>query len=149
MRYAEENSVLCSDTGGNLYQTDPALSKSEFLIQPNADYGLVYISGGYVYYPDDISVYDTLGEKKFRKCSVYRIPITGNIDGAPECVLNDGFYQGSPIGVMDVMDGYELSQMARKLLERKILSPAAYSESKGITCNVKNRAIPMAGIIPR
>ena len=118
----------------------------------NSSYSQTRIMGlsiGYVYYPDDISVYDTLGEKKFRKCSVYRIPITGNIDGAPECVLNDGFYQGSPIGVMDVMDGYELSQMARKLLERKILSPAAYSESKGITCNVKNRAIPMAGIIPR
>lgn len=101
VRYADENNVLCSDTGGKLYQTDPALSKSEFLIQSNADFGLVYISGGYVYYPDDISVYDTIGEKEFRKCSVYRIPIMKNADAAPECVLNDVFYQGSPIGVMD------------------------------------------------
>ena len=36
-----------------------------------------------------------------------------------------------------VMDGFGPSQIARKLRERKILTPAAYYESKGIPCNVK------------
>ena len=101
VRYADENTVLCTDMAGNLYRTDPALSKCEFFMKSNADYGLVYISGGYVYYPDDISVYDTIGGKEFRKCSVYRVPIMGNTDAVSECVLNDVFYSGSPIGVMD------------------------------------------------
>lgn len=48
-----------------------------------------------------------------------------------------------------VMDGFGPSQIARKLRERKILTPAAYYESKGIPCNVKSRVIPMAGTIPR
>ena len=38
-----------------------------------------------------------------------------------------------------VMDGFGPSQIARKLRERKILTPSAYYESKGITCNVKNQ----------
>ena len=36
-----------------------------------------------------------------------------------------------------VMDGYGPSQIARLLKQRKILTPAAYYESKGINCNVK------------
>ena len=38
-----------------------------------------------------------------------------------------------------VMDGFGPSQIARKLRERKILTPAAYYESKGIPCNVKKQ----------
>ena len=41
-----------------------------------------------------------------------------------------------------VMDGFGPSQIARKLRERKILTPAAYYESKGITCNVKKQGDP-------
>ena len=41
-----------------------------------------------------------------------------------------------------VMDGYGPSQIARLLKERKILTPAAYYESKGITCNVKKQDDP-------
>ena len=40
---------------------------------------------------------------------------------------------------MYVMDGFGPSQIARKLRERKILTPSAYYESQGITCNVKNQ----------
>lgn len=43
-----------------------------------------------------------------------------------------------------VMDGFGPSQIARKLKERKILTPAAYYESKGITCNVKKDGDPYA-----
>ncbi len=43
-----------------------------------------------------------------------------------------------------VMEGYGPSQIARKLKERKILTPAAYYESKGITCNVKKDGDPYA-----
>ncbi len=43
-----------------------------------------------------------------------------------------------------VMEGYGPSQIARKLKERKILTPAAYYESKGITCNVKKDGNPYA-----
>ena len=38
-----------------------------------------------------------------------------------------------------VMDGFGPSQIARKLKERKILTPAAYYESKDIKCNVKKQ----------
>ena len=55
-----------------------------------------------------------------------------------------------------VMDGFGPSQIARKLRERKILTPSAYYESKGITCNVKNQGDPynwdnttIAGIMDR
>ena len=41
-----------------------------------------------------------------------------------------------------VMDGFGPSQIARKLRERKILTPAAYYESKGIPCNVKKQGDP-------
>ena len=41
-----------------------------------------------------------------------------------------------------VMDGYGPSQIARLLRERKILTPAAYYESKGIVCNVKKQDDP-------
>ena len=41
-----------------------------------------------------------------------------------------------------VMDGFGPTQIARKLKERKILSPAAYYQSKGITCNVKKQSEP-------
>ena len=41
-----------------------------------------------------------------------------------------------------VMDGYGPSQIARLLKQRKILTPAAYYESKGINCNVKPRDDP-------
>lgn len=55
-----------------------------------------------------------------------------------------------------VMDGFGPSQIARKLRERKILTPAAYYESKGIPCNVKKQGDPygwdnttIAGIMDR
>ena len=55
-----------------------------------------------------------------------------------------------------VMDGFGPSQIARKLRERKILTPAAYYESKGIPCNVKRQGDPygwdnttIAGIMDR
>ena len=55
-----------------------------------------------------------------------------------------------------VMDGFGPSQIARKLRERKILTPSAYYESKGIICNVKNQGDPynwdnttIAGIMDR
>ena len=55
-----------------------------------------------------------------------------------------------------VMDGFGPSQIARKLRERKILTPSAYYESKGITCNAKNQGDPynwdnttIAGIMDR
>ncbi len=41
-----------------------------------------------------------------------------------------------------VMDGYGPSQIARLLKQRKILTPAAYYESKGINCNVKPQDDP-------
>ena len=41
-----------------------------------------------------------------------------------------------------VMDGFGPSQIARLLKERKILTPAAYYESKGINCNVKPQDDP-------
>ena len=41
-----------------------------------------------------------------------------------------------------VMDGYGPSQIARLLKQRKILTPAAYYESKGINCNVKPQDAP-------
>lgn len=54
------------------------------------------------------------------------------------------------------MDGFGPSQIARKLRERKILTPAAYYESKGIPCNVKKQGDPygwdnttIAGIMDR
>lgn len=98
--YADDESVIFFGDKGEMYLTDPALSKCEFLMKTNAHD--VYISGGYVYYPDDISVYDTIGGNEFEKCSVYRVPIMENTDAAPECVLKDVFYYfGSPIGVMD------------------------------------------------
>ena len=43
-----------------------------------------------------------------------------------------------------VMEGYGPQQIARKLKERKILTPSAYYESKGINCNVKNQGDPCA-----
>ena len=43
-----------------------------------------------------------------------------------------------------VMDGFGPSQIARKLKERKILTPAAYYESKGVACNVKKQGDPYA-----
>ena len=41
-----------------------------------------------------------------------------------------------------VMDGYGPSQIARLLKQQKILTPAAYYESKGINCNVKPQDDP-------
>ena len=41
-----------------------------------------------------------------------------------------------------VMEGYGPQQIARKLKERKILTPAAYYESKGIKCNIKPSGDP-------
>ncbi len=41
-----------------------------------------------------------------------------------------------------IMDGFGPSQIARKLEERKILTPAAYYESKDIKCNTKNQGDP-------
>ena len=41
-----------------------------------------------------------------------------------------------------VMDGFGPTQIARKLKERKILTPAAYYESKGVACNVKKQSEP-------
>lgn len=43
-----------------------------------------------------------------------------------------------------VMDGFGPSQIARKLTERKILTPAAYYESKGRTTNVSKKGSPYA-----
>ena len=43
-----------------------------------------------------------------------------------------------------VMEGYGPQQIARKLKERKILTPAAYYESKGVNCNVKKQGDPYA-----
>ncbi len=54
-------------------------------------------------------------------------------DEAADVVYDIGLY---------VMDGYGPSQIARLLKERKILTPAAYYESKGITCNVKKQDDP-------
>lgn len=41
-----------------------------------------------------------------------------------------------------IMDGFGPSQIARKLKERKILTPAAYYESKDIKCNTKKQGDP-------
>ncbi len=54
-------------------------------------------------------------------------------DEAANVVYDIGLY---------VMDGYGPSQIARLLKERKILTPATYYESKGITCNVKKQDDP-------
>ena len=43
-----------------------------------------------------------------------------------------------------IMDGFGPSQIARKLKERKILTPAAYYESKGMKTNVKKQGDPYA-----
>ena len=43
-----------------------------------------------------------------------------------------------------IMDGLGPSQIARKLKERKILTPAAYYESKGMKTNVKKQGDPYA-----
>ena len=43
-----------------------------------------------------------------------------------------------------IMDGLGPSQIARKLTERKILTPAAYYESKGRTTNVTKKGSPYA-----
>ena len=43
-----------------------------------------------------------------------------------------------------IMDGLGPSQIARKLTERKILTPAAYYESKGMKTNVKKQGDPYA-----
>lgn len=43
-----------------------------------------------------------------------------------------------------IMDGFGPSQIARKLKERKILTPAAYYESKGMKTNVKKQGNPYA-----
>ena len=54
---------------------------------------------------------------------------------------NDAANVGYDIGLY-VMDGYGPSQIARLLKQRKILTPAAYYESKGINCNVKPQDDP-------
>lgn len=54
-------------------------------------------------------------------------------DEAADVVYDIGLY---------VMEGYGPSQIARLLKERKILTPAAYYESKGINCNVKPQDDP-------
>ena len=43
-----------------------------------------------------------------------------------------------------IMDGFGPSQIARKLKERKILTPAAYYESKGMKTNVRKQGDPYA-----
>lgn len=43
-----------------------------------------------------------------------------------------------------IMDGLGPSQIARKLTERKILTPAAYYASKGRTTNVTKKGSPYA-----
>lgn len=88
--------VYYTDSIGNLYKTDVDFSTNEYLMDTKTDMGMTVISDTHIYYPDDIEVYDTIEGKDFRKCSIYRIPLD-NLEEAPECILEDVFYQGSPI----------------------------------------------------
>lgn len=88
--------VYYTDMIGNLYKTDIDFSTNDYLMDTKTDMGMTVISDTHIYYPDDIEVYDTIEGKDFRKCSIYRI-LLDDLDATPELVLEDVFYQGSPI----------------------------------------------------
>lgn len=97
IRNIVNGTVYYSDMLGKLYKSDTDLSYSEFIMETHSDFGGAMVNSQYIYYPDDIQVFDTIEGKDFRKCSIFRVPLA-DTSAEPELVLTDVLYQGfSPI----------------------------------------------------
>lgn len=92
-----DGTLYYSDISGKLYKSDIDLSYSEFMMETACEFGGAMVSSQYIYYPDDIQIFDTIEGRDFRRCSVYRVPLA-DVSAEPELVLSDVLYQGfSPI----------------------------------------------------
>lgn len=89
--------IYYTDFLGNLYFSDFKLNQKTFVKQTKSIFGACYICDGYLYYADDISIVDRMGNTDVYNCNIYRIALNTEVTEAPaEPVLENVFFDGTP-----------------------------------------------------